>query len=130
MNGIMIKDLEPNRNALAVDLRHVLSALGSRALNSEWRVLEVWAEGTAQSEFESFDGSELISGQRLATLACNVRQVIDGEFSAFEHGNKSPWVVIEAVDSTYYTVRSDEATILAKVRSAFVDVADYEHPAS
>lgn len=128
MNGVMIKDLEADRNVLAVDLRHVLSALGPRALASDWRVCEVWAEGDAKPEFRAFDGSELISGQCLAALAQNVSQIIDGEFSAFERGRSVPWVVVEAVDSSYYTVRSSEALVLEQVRRSFHDVTDYEHP--
>jgi hypothetical protein len=128
MNGVMIKDLESERRVLAVDLRHVLSALGARALASEWRVREVWAEGDAKPDLEAFDGSELISGQRLVALAQNVSQIIDGEFRAFESGQRLPWVVVEAVDSTYYAVRSEDPSVLAPVRSAFHDVTDYEHP--
>jgi len=124
----MIKDLEAARNVLAVDLRHLLSALGPRALASEWRVREVWAEGDAKPQLEAFDGSELIAGQRLAALAQDVSQIIDGEFSAFESGQAAPWVIVEAVDSTYYAVRSDDPSVLAQVRSAFQDVTDYEHP--
>jgi hypothetical protein len=124
----MIKDLETERNVLAVDLRHVMSALGPRALLSEWRVREVWAEGDAKSHLEAFDGSELVVGQRLAALAQATSQIIDGEFSAFEPGESAPWVIIEAVDSTYYTVRSEDSSVLAQVRGAFHDVTDYEHP--
>jgi len=128
MNGVMIRDLEADRRVLAVDLRHVLSALGPRVLASEWRVREVWAEGDAKPHLEAFDGSELIAGQRLAALAQDASQIIDGEFSAFEPGKSTPWVVVEAVDSTYYAVRSDDSSVLAQVRSAFHDVTDYEHP--
>jgi hypothetical protein len=128
MNGVIIKDLESERRVLTVDLRHVLSALGTRVLASEWRVREVWAEGDAKTELEAFDGSDLISGQRLAALAQNVSQIIDGEFSAFESGQRLPWVVVEAVDSTYYAVRSEDPSVLAPIRSAFHDVTDYEHP--
>ena len=126
MNGLMIKDTK--EQVLAVDLRHVLSALGPRALSSGWRVREVWAEGDAKPEFRAFDGSELISGQRLMTLAQNVIQIIDGEFEGFDPAQEIPWVVVEAIDSTYYTVRSHEASVLKQVRSAFNDVTDYEHP--
>jgi len=124
----MIKDLEAGRNVLAVDLRHVLSALGPRALTSEWRVREVWAEGDANLRLEAFDKSELIAGQQLVALAQDASQIIDGEFGAFESGQSVPWVVVEAVDSTYYAVRSDDSSVLAQVRSAFHDVIDYEHP--
>jgi len=128
MNGVMIKDLESERRVLAVDLRHVLSTLGPRALASDWQVREVWAEGDSKAELEAFDGRQSVPGSRLAALAQNVSQVIDGEFSAFESGQKVPWVVVEAVDSTYYAVRSDDSAVLAQIRSAFHDVTDYEHP--
>lgn len=127
MNGVIIRDLEPARRVLAVDLRQVMSALGSRAISSEWRVRRVWAEGDAKQRLEAFDGSELITGQHLAALAQDVSQIVDGEFSAFEQGKSAPWVVVEAVDSTYYAVRSDDSSIFAQVRSAFHDVIDYEH---
>jgi hypothetical protein len=128
MKGVMIRDLEVERKVLAVDLRHVLSTLGRRALGSDWRVREVWAEGDSKAELESFDGSELVPGSRLATLAQNAYQIIDGEFTAFESGQDVPWVVVEAVDSAYYAVRSHEPAILAQFRSAFHEVTDYEHP--
>src|SRR5260221_8174673 len=128
MNGVMIKALEAERRVLAVDLRHVLSTLGPRALASDWQVREVWAEGDSKAELEAFDGRKLVPGALLAALAQNVSQIIDGEFSAFESGHNVPWVVVEAVDSTYYAVRSDDSAILAQVRNAFHDVTDYEHP--
>lgn len=124
----MIKDLEAERPVLAVDLRHILSALGPRALTSEWRVREVWAEGDAKPQLEALDERERVAGQRLAALAQDVSQIIDGEFTAFEPGHGTPWVVVEAVDSAYYTVRSNDSSILARVRTAFTDVTDYEHP--
>ena len=127
MNAVMIKDLKSTR-VLAVDLRHVLAALGPRALASDWRVCEVWAEGDAKPEFRAFDGSQLVPGRGLATLADRVTQIIDGEFSAYELGNASAWVVVEAVDSFYYTVRSEDSGVLAQIRGAFHDVTDYEHP--
>jgi hypothetical protein len=128
MKGVMIKDLAPERRVLAVDLRHVLTTLGPRALGSDWQVCGVWAEGDSKAELEAFDGRQFVPGSRLATLAQNVSQIIDGEFIAFESGQGVPWVVVEAVDSTYYAVRSDEPAILAQIRSAFREVTDYEHP--
>src|SRR5882762_9693058 len=122
MKAVRISDMESQRRVLAVDLRHVLSALGTRALASEWRLRAVWAEGEAKQELEAFDGRELISGGLLAALAQKVSQIIDGEFSAFESGERLPWVVVEAVDSAYYTVRSNDASVLAQIRSTFHDV--------
>ena len=56
-----------------------------------------------------------------------VDQVIDGEFRAFEPGAGEPWVIVEAVDSSYYTVQSADAAVLASIRDRFGDVSEYEH---
>src|SRR5262245_24059119 len=106
----MICDMEQNRGFLAVDLRHVLAALGEHALSSDWRVRDVWATGNATPELESLDETQVISGQRLSELAQNVDQIIDGVLSAFERGCSLPWVVVEAVDSSFYAVHSNDAT--------------------
>lgn len=121
----MIRDLAPE-GFLAVDLRHVLSALGQRALVSEWQVRDVWATGDATPDLESLTEEQFISGQRLSELAQNVLQIIDGVFSGFDPGVSSPWVVVEAVDSTYYVVRSDEPEVLACIQQTFKNVTPYD----
>lgn len=127
MKAVMIRDMEPQGRFLAVDLRHVLSAFGQRALASEWRVRDVWATGDATPELESLDEQQVIRGVRLAQLAQNVVQIIDGVFSAYELGSASPWVIVEACDSSYYAVHSVEPSVLDQIRQAFHEVAPYEY---
>ncbi|KAF5409700.1 MAG: hypothetical protein Udaeo2_00500 [Candidatus Udaeobacter sp.] len=97
--------------------------------NSQWRVRDVWARGDkSAAELESFDDTTTVSGQRLRELAEDVTQVIDGVFSGFESGSAEPWVVIDAVDSSYYLVRSDDSSVLDAIRSTFRQVSDYGQP--
>lgn len=130
MQAVMIRDMVAGGGYLAVDLRHVLDALGGRALDSLWRIDGLWAtDDTEAKELERL--SELqqpIPGRALKTAADRVVQVIDGEFAAFEPGRDEPWVTVEAVDSTYYTVRANDPAILKAIRDCFRDVSDYEHP--
>jgi hypothetical protein len=128
MKAVKIQDMEPERRVLAVDLRHVLLALGQRARASTWRARDVWATGEATSAIESLDEKQTIPGTRLLELAENVVQIIDGVFSAFDPDSAGPWVIIEAVDSTFYAVHSDDETVLDSIRHAFHEVSDHAEP--
>ena len=132
MRAVKIRDMEPGRKVLAVDLRHVLDAIGKRALESSWQIDGLWS--TPETEANPLERlanqQEPVPGRTLKEAADNVDQVIDGEFMAFEAGQDDPWVVVEAVDSTYYSVRSKESDVLSSIRDRFRDVSDYEHPES
>ncbi len=65
---------------------------------------------------------ERISGKLLAKLANSVHQVIWGEFRAYEAQTISPWVIVRAIDSSWYEVETDDEQVLARMRSAFKDV--------
>src|SRR4029077_8350492 len=129
MKTLLIDDMRSDIRVLAMDLRHVLAPPWQRATNSQWRVRDVWATGDKSAvELESFDDTTTVSGQRLCELAEDVTQVIDGVFSGFESGSAEPWVVIDAVDSSYYLVRSDDSSVLDAIRSTFRQVSDYGQP--
>lgn len=88
----------------------------------------VWAEGDYKATLEAIDEDDPVLGQNLIRMANNVSQIIDGKFTAFESGCSDPWVIVEAVDSSFYTVRSNDTSVLAKIRTAFRDVSDYQQP--
>src|SRR5262245_16998416 len=111
MHGVQIRDLEESRNVLAVDLHHVLDLFAERTARSRWRASGVWATGQetgeAAQELEHLaDGHTFITGEHLSRLAHRLVQVIDGEFSGFDIGCDSPWIIIRAVDSLFYEVFS------------------------
>jgi hypothetical protein len=128
MRALRISDLEPGRRVLAVDLQHVLAALGPRAAASLWRVRDVWALGDTWSELERLTEEEPVPGKRLGELARAALQVIDGVFSGFDPGVAVPWVIVEAMDSAFYVVRSADEAVLDAIHASFSDVAPYADP--
>jgi hypothetical protein len=131
--GVQIRDLKES-GVLAVDLQHILDLLGERAIQSRWRASEVWAtgkeRGEAAQELEKLaDGQTFIAGEQLSRIAHNLVQVIDGEFSAFKSNSSSPWLIIRAVDSSFYEVFSTEAAVLDGVRASFQKVSDCDYVA-
>ena len=125
-----IYDLQKN-HVLAIDLRHVLRALGHRARTSVWEVGEetsfnepVAVTGDAADNLERLSRqSARVAGSELMRLAENVDQVIWGEFRAFEDpASDKPWLIVRAIDSHFYEVESDETAIHDAVDSAFRDV--------
>ena len=133
MRGVQIRDMH-ERGFLAVDLQHILDLFGARTIQSLWRASEVWATGQetgeAAQELEALaDGQPFIAGEHLSRLAHRIVQVIDGEFSAFERSSDSPWIIIRAVDSSFYEVFSTEPAVLDRVRASFRKVSDCDYVA-
>jgi hypothetical protein len=128
----MIRDMDSDGGYLAVDLRHVLEALGERAQNSWWRMDLEWAtDDTPEKQLETLaEQGQMVDGRTLKAAAERVVQVIDGEFAAFDPGSEEPWVTVEAVDSSYYTVRSADTSVLQAILARFRDVTEYDHPDS
>ena len=128
----MIRDMVSGGGYLAVDLRRVLEALGERVQNSWWRIDLEWAtDDTTEKQLETLaKQGQMVDGRTLMAAAERVVQVIDGEFAAYEPGSEEPWVTVEAVDSSYYTVRSADPAVLQAITARFQDVTDYDHPDS
>jgi hypothetical protein len=113
-------------NFLSFDLREVLAALGPRAGASSWsfRDLEfVCRDGQEVSELKQDSrATSRLSGQVLISAADRILQVIDGEFAAFDDEDDRPWVIVRAVDSTFWEVESQDADLLTEVSSCFHSV--------
>jgi len=129
VKGLRIKDLAEGRY-LAFDLRDLLSVIGPAVESSQWRCTDLWCipiEPVGEGELEpQYDTGSLISGSTLTTLAARTRQVIDGEFRAHRGTPTSehPWLVIRAVDSSFWEVFSDDDSVLQQLRTRFHDVQD------
>jgi len=61
----------------------------------------------------------LLSGHDLMAATDRVLQVIDGEFDAFDDDQNKPWVIVRAIDSSFWEVESSDANVLAAVRGCF-----------
>jgi hypothetical protein len=119
---------------LALDLRDLMRLLAPLSLEAHWVVSTVksskpgheWFEATGEGgeRLEGLaQGNGQLSGSDLAALAENTRQVIWGEFvGSLPAQSDRPWVIIRAVDSTFYEIVSDDEAVLNRIGSAYSDV--------
>jgi len=122
---------------LALDLRDLVGLLVPRSLEANWTVLPVRLKypelgrtldefmvtgpGGDQLERLAASGSS-VGGQLFAEYARATHQVIWGQFVATVPEQVGPWVVIRAIDSTFYEITTSDAAVLAKIQSAYKDV--------
>jgi hypothetical protein len=110
----------PEVGCLDFDLVDVLRALGPQAERSAWRCGDVDCFGvTAGALDQAIAAGGRISGEQLLAFAAGLTQVIDGTFEGFDLGATAPWVVITAVDSSWWEVRSSDDAALAAIRERF-----------
>ena len=128
MARIIIRDgTEPNEgNCLSFDLAEILTALGPRAITSSWAYRDL--EFVSRSEQEGpqleqdLEATLPLSGKDLLRATDRILQVIDGEFAAFDQEKQTPWVIVRAVDSSWWEVESTDESVLAAVGVCFRSV--------
>ncbi len=100
--------------------------LDDTAFELRWLVVgKVWATGERCLELEALADSELtVTNHKLVELACAVTQVIDGEFVRYKPGETEPWVIIRAIDSTYYEFICRDKAVLDRARDLFGEVTE------
>ena len=104
----------------------MLGGLKSSKPGHEW--FEATGEGGERLEGLAQDDGRL-SGSDLAAIAENTQQVIWGEFVGSEPTqSERPWVIIRAIDSTFYEIDSDDEAVLSKISSTYKDVRTGEAP--
>lgn len=129
MRGVIIRDgTEPGGGGgLEFDLPEVLGALGERVAASRWRGRGLCYVSRDERGIEALErlgaGGEVMGGELLAALP-RLLQVIDGEFEGLGTARPSPWVVVRAVDSSWWEVYSDEPAVLVAVQGRFRIVED------
>lgn len=131
---------DSREHALALDLRDLIDLLSPRSLEASWRVSPVKLNypqlGRSIAEFMmtgpgkpgedrleqlAASGSS-VSGATLSEAARAAWQVIWGQFVATFPEQNDTWVVIRAIDSTFYEVTSADEAVLNAIRSAYKDV--------
>ena len=125
----------PPERALPFDLRDFLRLLAPRSLKASWKVSAVdagyqWfdATGAGGEMLEAMAQlGEPVPGRDLAAAVQDTRRVIWGEFSAsLPSAPDRDWVVIRAVDSTFYEIATDDEKVLKKIEKHFADVRPYD----
>jgi hypothetical protein len=125
---------------LALDLHDLIDLLAPRSLKADWTIspitlnvphlgrsfdefMVVGPDEPSHDELERLAASRsVVSGVTLSKAAHAIRQVIWGKFTATLPDEKDPWVVICAIDSTFYEVTSADEAVLNTIRSAYTDV--------
>jgi hypothetical protein len=108
--------------------------LGPSSLNAWWRPrTPIWyiAEDEASIDaLEWRDGdAQWTSGSELLNETQRLLQVVDGVIEGFRTPNKptpsdQPWVVLRAIDSSWWEVYTDDSEVLTAIRDRFTDLGD------
>lgn len=127
MEKLRIFDLDDF--GLAFDLRDVLRVLAPRSLAAKWTIrtpdacsFEATGAGGERLE-ELAKVSAQIGGDELLAIADYTVQVIWADFvGALSDEPSQEWLVIRAVDSSFFEIETSDQAALATIRSAFKDV--------
>jgi hypothetical protein len=126
MTTLKIHDVDP-AGYLAFGLKDILALLRPGSDSAEWEIdhadEEFWAAGEDVREIEALAGSgKQVSGEALRSLVDSLHQVIWGEFRAFDGSASSPWVIVRAIDSSYFEIETDDDVVVDLVRRHFNNV--------
>ncbi|MCD2172812.1 hypothetical protein [Rhizobium sp. C4] len=137
MVTVRIHDLK--EHVLVPDLKELLQLLAPQSLQANWTISTVkssdgyeWFEttGAARSELDALAQRDArISGSDLRGLAENTHQVIWGEFiGSIEEQSDETWLIIRAIDSTFYEIETRDTVVLSKINSKYRDVRSVAAP--
>jgi hypothetical protein len=126
MQGLKIRDLGKTElgGFLNFDLKEILAAIGDPVIVSTWRCHNVECTGeNAERLYELSEEGQSVSGKELVEIVAGIFQTFDGEFEAYRDGKEEPWLVVNAVDSSWFEVLSVDSAVLESIRSSFQDVS-------
>jgi hypothetical protein len=127
MRRVIIRDgTEPSGSGgREFDLRDILEALGPRAASCDWSCDGLQYCSTDETDVPSLDlaaSGRRVPGAELCAELPRIRQVIDGEVRGFDEG--ALWVVVRAVESSWWEVLSDDPSVFAAIAARFRVVED------
>ena len=127
MDKLTLHDLKGS--VLAFDLRDLLRVLAPQSLAASWTINSPGeaafdATGAGALRLQALaDTQAQIIGEELLTIADNTVQVIWGDFvGALSTEPDQEWLIVRAVDSSFFEIETSDATSVAAIRSHFSDV--------
>lgn len=127
MKGITIQDNNEGEGFLNFDLIDILKIIGERAIKSNWLCKHVECQGEMADVLHTIsDSQEIISGKKLVEIASGIMQIIDGMFLAFNNEKNKPWLIISAIDSSYFDVEVDDIVIMEKLTNRFHKISYFD----
>jgi hypothetical protein len=117
-SGLRI-DHKTNDGLLLADILDVIDVGPGDARWELTAVSVVWWEGQESPWDDSWNDTHplVLADPDFRQQAVEIIQVVNGRFSAYDRGREI--VVVEAIDSSFWLVWSDDAEILDKVRERF-----------
>ena len=127
MEKLTIHDLDGA--VLAFDLRDLLRVLAPQSLAATWTitssiesVFDATGAGGLRLE-ELADTSAEVIGEELLAIADDTVQVIWGDFvGALPADPDQQWLIIRAVDSSFFEIETSDQGSIAAIKSHFHDV--------
>lgn len=127
MEKLTIHDLDGA--VLAFDLRDLLRVLAPRSLAATWKITSSSASafdatGSGGLRLEALaDTPAQIIGEELLTIADDTVQVIWGDFvGALPADPDQEWLIVRAVDSSFFEIETSDQSSIAAIKSRFHDV--------
>ena len=129
MTKVHVHDLVPG-GGLAFDLCEVLQALETQLSGTFWEIdhadEDLWvmgrASGVQRLNALAASGTR-VTWAALLAMAVEVHQTVWGEFRAFHDPfSGEPYVIIRAIDSSYFEVESADLNVIAALRNHFTNV--------
>lgn len=118
--GLSVREsYEPPQLVEAADL--VLLS-GPRGSKSVWLLEYFDGFGEDVTRLDEWnDSSKEIATTDLVAALKLTHQIIWGDFIAFDHDGDRPWFVLTAFDGCWFDVRTDDAEVIAALRSRYAD---------
>jgi hypothetical protein len=134
MFGVKISFPKPSSEgdlSVPVNLQNILRVIGESAVGSQWRCLNLWYIAMREETIhECRQRRRDFSGKDLLAFAASVHQTIDGEFIAKKDGSNKAWLIIKAVDSSWWEVWSTKPKVLEEIEKGFAKVSAIPDTAS
>lgn len=101
-------------------LDSMLLLLGEEGRAATWSMRAVECVGAEADRLHALSDSDAsVPGSDLLAIASGIGQVIDGEFRAYGAGEDEAWLVLCAVDSTWWDIATSREEILNRFRAAY-----------
>jgi hypothetical protein len=115
---------QDDAGCLAFDLFELLQLIGEPAVGSRWRcsVEALIPKPGVDNLGAALSGDHVYDGAVLLQLAGKTLQIHDGLFEAFRSGETAPWLILEAFDTTWWEVSSQDSSVLESIRNNFESV--------
>jgi tetratricopeptide (TPR) repeat protein len=111
----------------APDLYDLIVALGERALNSTWFGSGVDCYGENADELYAFtDYNKPIEGREFLDITSGIRQIIEGDFQAFDPDATSHWIFIRAWGGSGFYIETNDPKIKESLKTHFQGVEEVE----